>query len=189
MLNRKLTNSLFYLIILIVLAVVYLVRMIMLGNIEGEISELDKNNEQLQNQILQLEQTVEENRYFDQSFRYELYDAIPSTFNQTQLVYDTNALLELAGINLSPEMMRSVVINPEPSLISQSPVSQIANEYNIVQITIYFNTNDLSLINDYIDILEESNQLYLLNTLNYSYPIINEYVPIQLSYYAFYLNE
>jgi hypothetical protein len=132
---------------------------------------------------------VEENRYIDQSFLYELYKEVPSVYNETQLVYDTNALLELAGITLDPNTLRTVEINSEVSVSNENPIASLAEDYKIVEIAVFFTDNDISKIQDFIDVLESTNQLYLLNTLNYSNSLDGENVPIALSYYAFYLPE
>jgi hypothetical protein len=161
----------------------------MLGNVQGKIDDLDSENARLQTQIIQLEQTVEENRYVDQAFLYELYREVPSVYNETQLVYNVNALLELAGITLNPEVLRTIEIDDEVTVPSASPIASIANQYKVVEITIFFTESDLSKIQDFIDVLAESNQFYLLNELYYSYPINDERVPIQISYYTFYANE
>lgn len=189
MLNRKLSNYFLYIVILLIVIIIYLIRSVMLGNLEEKIDDLDRENAVLQTQIVELEQIVEENRYVDQSFLYELYREVPDAYNETQLVYDTNALLELAGISLDAMTLRTSSINPEVSIPESSPISSLASDYKVVEIAVFFSSDDLSKIQAFIEVLEETNQLYILNTLNYSYPFEGESVPIQLSYYAFFAAE
>ena len=186
MLNRKLTNYLFLFIVLGVLAVVYLVRSVMLTNLQGDIDDLDNENARLQQQIIALEQTVEEHKDTDVAYLYELSDSIPSNFSDTQLLYNTIALCELAGIGEDIDTQRTIDFEKGVKISGPDELSNFASGYEVVEMHIQFTTQDLSLITDFIQVLYEANQLYLLNTIDYDFPEGNEFIAVSMTYYAFY---
>lgn len=186
MLNRKLTNSLVYIIILAVLAVVYLTRSVMLGNMEEKIAELDQSNEQLQTQIIQLEQTVEEHKDTDVSYLYELSDSIPGNFSDTQLLYNTIALCELAGIGEDIDTQRTIDFQKGVSISGPAELTAFASDYEVVEVHVQFTVQDLTLITSFLDVISDANQLYLLNTIDYNFPEGNEFIAVSITYFAFY---
>jgi hypothetical protein len=189
MLNRKLTNYLFYIIVLAVLAVIYLVRMIMLGDMQGKIDELDADNARLQNQIIQLEQTVEENKDADVAYLYELSSSISANFSDTQLLYNTIALCELAGIGEDIDTQRTIDFAKNVTISGPSELKAFASNYSVVEVRVQFTTQDLSLIEDFINVIYDANQLYLLNTIEYDFPEGNEFVAVNITYFVFYQPE
>ena len=176
-------------IVLGVLAVVYLVRSVMLGNMQGRIDELDTENARLQQQIIALEQTVEEHKDTDVSYLYDLSDSIPGNFSDTQLLYNTIALLELAGIGEEVDTQRTIDFQKGVSISGPDELSNFANGYEVIEMHIQFTTQDLSLITDFIDVLYSANQLYLLNTIDYDFPEGEEFIAVSMTYFAFYQPE
>ena len=113
MLNRKASNYIFYLILVGIIAIVYLIRSVMVGGLEGKIETLDNNNISLQAQIDNLKDIVQTNKDVQESHLYELYNQVPQAYYSTELTYLTISKLETVGIDESSGFDRSITLNPD----------------------------------------------------------------------------
>ena len=161
----------------------------MLGNMQAKIDELDSENARIQAQIIQLEQTVEENKDSDVAYLYELSDSISPNYSDTQLLYNTIALCELAGIGEDIDTQRTIDFNKDVTISGPSELQTFASAYNVVEVQVQFTTQDLSLISDFLNVIYDANQLYILNTIDYNFPEGNEFIAVNITYFTFYQPE
>lgn len=186
MLNRKFSNYLFYLLLVAITVVVLLVRVVLIGNMDSKIASLETNNILLEAQILSLEKTVEDNQDIQIDHLYELYSQIPNYFTATELSYYTVAQLELIGISEASDIQRSVAINDKVSFPIGSIFAELGKEFKIVEVSIYFTTQDAQVISDFVDLLYNADQVFIVNYLDYYAPDGINYIGVTISFLAFY---
>lgn len=186
MLNRKLNNYIFYGIFVLVFIAVFGLRVLLVGSLQDKIIDLDTNNIKLQSQIDALEQIVQENKNVQTSHLYELYDTVPNSFSATNLTYKTVAILESVGVTEANDMQRTVYINDTIEFPSESDFYDIAQDYSFVEIQVSFTTLDSEIVKDFIDELFTSNQLFIINNLEYATSDESNYVVVTISFYAVY---
>ena len=189
MLNRKISNYLFYLIFVGIIAIVYLLRSVMLGGLEDRIETLDNNNIILQAQIDNLEDTVQTNKYIQESHLYELYNQVPQKYSSTELTYLIIAKLELIGIDESLDFDRRIVLNPEVTFDGESALREISIEFDVVEVEITFETTDVLLISDLIDSLNASEHLFFINYVDFYIPDSETIVGVTINFLSFYEKE
>ncbi len=186
MLNRKLSNYIFYGILALILVVVLLIRFLVLGNINSEISTLEANNISTQLEIDALSAQVQENKDVQTSQLYELYKVIPGIYSDTELTYKTVAILEELGINESYDNQRRVVVQPADSFTGDTELAAIAAKYSVIEVNVFFTTNDISIITDLLDTLYLDEQLLIVNDLSYTLPEDDNFVGVNITFFALY---
>lgn len=186
MLSRKISNYIFYVILIGIIGIVYLIRTIMLGGLVDRIDTLDANNILLQSQIDNLEDVVQTNKDVQESHLYELYNQVPQKYSQTELTYLIISKLELVGIDESSEYDREIKLNSIVSFDNDSSLSAISKQFNIVEIGVNFYVTDLTQVSALIDLLNESTQLFFVNYVDFNTPVGEENVWVTIDFYAFY---
>ena len=181
MLNRKASNYLFYGILIVIAGLVLLVRSITLGNINEKIVNLEQSNVLLQTQNQALEKQVEEYQDIESDFLYELYKKAPNYFSETELAYYTSAQLESIGINESFDYNRRIYINTG---VSFPPDSK--EDFKIVEVQIYFTTTDIDMIDEFVELLYGSNQIFIVNLVDYNSPRGDDIIGVTINFLAFY---
>ena len=186
MLNRKLSDYLFYFILVIIVAIILLARSISLGNINAKIETLDDSNISLQQQNDALEIQVEEYKDVQINHLYELYGEVPNYFSQTELTYYTIAMLESIGIDESVDFQRAVYVDDSLTFASNSVFLDLQEDFQIVEVQIYFTTLDVAVIEQFVDLLYNSEQIFILNTIEYTSPDGFNYIGVTINFLAFY---
>jgi len=186
MLNRKLSEYIFYGVLAAIAIGVFGIRFLVLGNLNGQIDTLDSENILLDRQITSLEQIVQENRDVQTSHLYELYDIIPNVYSGTLLTYKVVAMLESVGIDESDDTQRDVTISDEPVLDTQSEFYQRIQSYYVVEVEVKFTATDPNSITDFIDMIYNSDQLFVINKVSYTIPTSEDFVEMEISFLAFY---
>ena len=189
MLNRKISNYLFYGILVIIVVVVFLVRSITLGNINDKIALLEQQNTSLQTTNDNLEKQVEDYKDIESDYLYELYRKVPSYYSETELAYYVIAKLETIGIDESSDYNRNIYVNSEITFSADSPVGQYQDDFKIVEVQVYFNTLDSALIDDFVDLIYGANQVFIINNIQYNTPNGVDYVGVTINFLAFYEKE
>jgi len=189
MLNRKISNYLFYGILVIIVVVVLLVRSITLGNINEKITNLEHQNTSLQTANDNLEKQVEDYKDIESDYLYELYRKVPSYYSETELAYYVIAKLETIGIDESSDYNRNIYVNSEITFSADSPVGQYQDDFKIVEVQVYFNTLDSALIDDFVDLIYGANQVFIINNIQYNTPNGVDYVGVTINFLAFYEKE
>ncbi len=188
MLNRKISNYLFYFVLITILGVVILVRVVTIGNIDDKIADLKRNNIYLQAQIEYIEEIVEDNNDIQISHLYELYNQVPSSISNTELSNYVTALLELVGISENSDMERSVLLNQEVTFSEGTPFFELQNEFQVVEVRIFFSilAEDDSVVEDLINLLFNSDQIFIIHNIEYLTPNIDNYIDVSIDFLAFY---
>ena len=186
MLNRKISNYMFYAVLVVIVASVLLVRSITLGNINDKIDQLKAANIILQMTNDNIEKTVEENKDIQINHLYELYGKVPNQFSQTELTYFTIAQLEAIGINESVDYQRSVYVDGELAFETDWTFGILQEDFKIVEVQVYFTTLDTDVIEEFIDLLYNSEQIFIVNSIEYTSPDGFNYIGVTLNFLAFY---
>lgn len=189
MLNRKASNYLFYGIIVAILAVIFLIRVTTVGALDSRIETLKRDNILLQAQIDALEVTVEENQNAQIDQLYELYNQVPSYYSQAELTYFTVAQLEILGIDESNSVQRTVTIDRTLTFAPDSTFDTLRDDFEIVGVEVYFNTMTTDVIDDFIDLLYNADQVFIVNNIEYVVPDGENYIGVTIGFLAFYENE
>ena len=186
MLNRKLSEYLFYGSLVLIVVVIFLIRITVLGNLNTQIDQTDASNISLETQITALEEVVQENKNVQTSNLYELYDIIPNVYSGTELVYTTVSILESLGVNESNDMQRTVFVENDPVFGGESIFTELALEYHMVEVQVFFTTTDADVVNNFIDALYQSEQLFIVRELDYNIPDGEDFIGISVSFLAIY---
>jgi hypothetical protein len=165
--NRKLSEYIFYGILVVITLIVYLLRVSIVGGQRELIDQTDHENIALQAQIDELNELVQSYKDYQTSHLYDLYDIIPNDFSAELLTYKTVWMLESIGINESENYNRSVTVknNFNPTL---SSLADVYGDYTIVRVDVSFTTDDVTQVEDFIDILYQSEQLFILEAVDYT---------------------
>lgn len=167
MLNRRLSDYIFYGILAIITALIILLRVVTVGGQRDSIASLEAENNQLAAEIDALNELVQDNKEIQTSHLFELYDTIPNVFSGESLTYKTVAMLEQLGIDESQDYNRTVLVESNFN-VGSSSLSTVAKDYKIVQVDVSFTTDDITLVTDFIDMLYQSEQLFILDKVNYT---------------------
>lgn len=186
MLNRKLSDYLFYGALALILLGVFVIRTISLGNINGRIDEIELSNISLNAQINALEKVVEENKDLQSDHLYELYNRVPSYYTTHELEYSLRSYLQQIGITDTSDTEPDVTVS-EPLLLGDDPrFLELNNTYTTVQVEVTFNTYDLNLVEDLLVRLLESDQVFLINAITFNTPDGENPVGVEIQLYTFY---
>lgn len=189
MLNRKISNYLFYGILIVIIALVLLVRSITLGNINEKITLLENQNISLQAANNSLEIQVEDYKDIESDYLYELYRKVPSYFSETELAYFVIAQLESIGIDESFNSNRKITVDTKVSFPAESELGLLKDDFKIVEVQVYFNTLDSSVTDDFIDLIYGANQVFIINHIEYNTPDGVNYIGVSINFLAFYEKE
>lgn len=186
MLSRKTSNMIFYAVLVAIVLVVVISRFIIIGSINNKIDETIASNRSLQNQIESLEIAVQENKDTASDHLYELYDKVPEVYNQEELVYYTVAQLELIGVTDDFEILRTINVNEEIEFSQFGSFYGTQDEFKVVEVSVYFNTLDLAVVDQFIDRLYSSEQIFVVNDIEYYNYTSGSFVGVTVNYLAFY---
>ncbi len=189
MLNRKMSNYIFYASIAGIALIIFIARSLMLGNMTDKTTNVVTQSRFLQAQIDVLEEIVAENRDIQDAHLYDLYDRVPIMYKQSELSNYTIAQLELIGITEDEETQREVRIDDEPTFPTESEYSTLKEQFNIVRVEVYFNTMDVTEVDSFIDALYESEQVFIVSAIQYSTPDGVNYIGVSVDFLAFYAIE
>jgi len=187
MLSRKTSDILFYGIIVAIIGVIFLIRFMLLSNLDNRISQVESQNQILQMQITNVRTIVEDNKNQQLNNIYQMYEQIPAEFSRDSLNFYVLAKLEQVGVTEDLLMTRRVSINENKTFESTSDFKEINTYFKIVEVNVSFSTTDINNIIDFIDEIYESEQLFIIDSLEYSAPA-DEFssIPVEISFLAFY---
>lgn len=189
MMNRKFSNYLFYIVLVIIAGGIFAVRSATIGNIDSKIASLETQNLLLQAQISNIEELVEDNNDVQIDHLYELYNQVPNVFSIADLTYYTTAQLELVGISENADMQRSVLINQGVTFSEDTIFRDLQTEFNVVEVQIFFTTQDDSVIEAFIDLLYNADQVFIVHNIEYFTPDGENFIGVSINFLAFYEKE
>ena len=187
MLSRKTSDILFYGIIVGIIGIIFLIRFMLLSNLDNRISQVENQNQILQMQITNVRTIVEDNKNQQLNNIYQMYEQIPAEYSRDSLNFYVLAKLEQVGVSEDLIMTRKVSINENKTFESTSDFREINTYFKIVEVNVTFSTTDINNIIDFIDEIYESEQLFIIDSLEYSAPA-DEFssIPVTISFLAFY---
>ncbi len=187
MLNRKASNVLLIGTLAIILAVVLLIRFTVLAQLNDQIASIERDNRLVQNQIDNLREIVQENKDQGIDHVYELYQQVPKLYNDIELEYYTIAQLELVGITAEKEILRSVNADDTVTFPADSEFTALQEDFKIVEVTVTFNTSDLTLVDEFIDGLYQDEQVFIVSYIDFDTPDqIQDLITVEIRFLAFY---
>lgn len=186
MLNRKLSNYIYYGVVSLVIIIIFVVRIILLGSVNNNISDLEQENIKLQQEITALNEIVQDNSTSDSSQIYDLNKYIPNVYSGETLSNKIYSKLDRLGINESYDYNRSVTIDESVNLNGIEQFQSMISKYGCVEIEITFAIDNIDDIYSLLDSMNDDDQLFILNRVTYSLPEDDEFVNVTMSYYAFY---
>lgn len=201
MLNRKASNYIFYGMLLAIAAIVLLIRLVLLGNLNARIDEVQYLSTQQQAMIDIVDERVSENLGKQEGHLYDLYSQIPQKFDYFGLSFKTVANLELAGVTEEEDIGREVTIETDPTFPTDSVFSEIQEDFDIIKVHVYFNRLELDPedpefdpealdpVDEFINLLYESEQIFIVSEIRYTTPDGGNYVGVSISFLAFYEKE
>lgn len=186
MLNRKLSEYLFYGSLALITIIVLLINFVVMGNINSKIDDVNKDNIALQTQIDTLVDIVQDNKNAQTSFIYELYDQVPGVYNGTELTYQTISIMERLGITESNDYGRQVFVNQDISFSDGSIFYELSQTYKFVEVEVFFTTQDAQLVADFLDAMYDSNQIFIVNEITYRVPDGEDFLGITINLLSMY---
>lgn len=186
MLNRRTSNYIFYGSLVLILALVFLVRTVVLSQMNAQITTVTNDNRNIQDRIDDLEEIVQDNKFVEIDHLYTLFGHVPNIYNQTELTYYTIAKLELVGVTEDPDMQRQISIDDEVSFPVDSEFDDISDEFKVVEVEVYFNTIDIVVVDQFIDSLYQSEQVFIVNSIEYYSPDGTNYIGVTVKFLSFY---
>jgi hypothetical protein len=66
---------------------------------------------------------------------------------------------------------------------------EISTEFDVVEVEIFFETNDILLISDLVDLLNASEQVFFINYVDFYIPDSETYVGVTINFLSFYEKE
>lgn len=185
MLNRRLSDYIFFGSLALIALVIVLIRIAVVGSQTDRIDQLDRENIRIQREIDALNTLVQENKGIQTGHLYELYDIIPNDFSSELLEFKTIAMLEQLGIDESDDFERAVTVDTDVSLGS-SDLATVTADYYVVRVDVTFITDDITYVSDFIDMLYQSEQLFILDSVNYTETRGAFFQEMTISFYAIY---
>lgn len=186
MLNRRLSDYLFYGTLAAIALVIFLIRSIVIGSMNNEIDTLQTENINLQREIDALSELVQDNRNIQTSHLFELYNTVPNVYSAQSLTYKTVAMLEELGINEEDDLQRTIFIDDTVSFASNQQFQSTLQEYFVVEVQVSFTTTDPDVINELIELVYASDQLFIINDVEYTVPTTDNFVSMYFSFFAVY---
>ena len=187
MLSKRLSDIIFVGIIVVVAVSIVFMRFILINQIDDNIARLRTQNESLTFEIASLRGDI--NRYKDipAPSQVELHQAIPRHFDRNQLSLFVTAEAIRAGITNDPLFNRSVNVISTPAVpLENSPYRELTNHFDLYIINLRYNATSLDELYDFLDLLEASEQLFLIRSVNYQAADSTGRFPIDLTLYAVY---
>lgn len=186
MLSRRTSNMIFYSVLLGITLVVVVARLILIGNLNNKIDDTTVSNRSLQSRISTLELNVQNYKEYTSDHLYELFDKVPEIYDQDALSYYTEAQLELIGITEDFEVNRVVDIDDEILFQPNSTFEQMQNDFKIVEVYVYFETAELDVVDQFIDRLYSSEQVFVVSEIEFSNFNSGSEVGVNVTFLAFY---
>lgn len=188
MLNRKLSDYIFIGIMLGILLFVLGIRTVALGAINNNILELEGSNITLSKRITKLETKVELYKDVQSDRLFNLYHNVPSYYSYNELYFNVLTQMYLVGINDTPEFNSKVTIEEEVGDVRIPGYDTINSGFKVVEVQLSFNVLSVSTVEDLLDNLYNSEQVFIVNAITFNIPdeILEDYVTVQLSFYTFY---
>lgn len=188
MLSKKISDFIFVGAILIIFITLFIARILILGQYDSRIDRAEQDSSNLQNQIAEISELVEDNKNDQLPSMVEMYQQVPSEINGGQLIDYINGMLEISGIKKTDTLSRQVILHLDPvSFPDESEFSEVSEELTPYRLQINFQINDTDSLINFIENMEDSKQLFVIQNLSYETPEDSgDPISVTIHYIAFY---
>ena len=171
MLSKRLSDIIFIGVTLIIIGVIIGARVIIINQYDARIDGIEADQERLQQQITAVSRLVDDNRNDQLPSLIEMYQRVPSEFNGPQLRDYLIGMMTLSGIEGKEGYSRQLTVSAEPVTFPQdSDFRRVSENLDPYRITMILDVDSLDNLADFLHILDDSQQLFLVQTLVYDLP-------------------
>ncbi len=114
---------------------------------------------------------------------------MPNVFSITDLTYYITAQLELVGITEDADMQRSVLVNQGVTFSETTLFSDLQTKFKVVEVQVFFTTQDDLVIEAFIDLLYNADQVFIVRNIEYFTPDGENFIGVSIDFLAFYEKE
>ena len=186
MLNRRLSEYIFYGSLALITIVILLINLVVMGNINEKIDSTNQSNINLAKEITALEEIVQDNRNVQTSHLFDLYNKVPGVFSGNELNLKTIALLEEIGITEETDTNRDVLVDQQVVFAQESIFYELSESYKFVEVEVFFTTDSSDYVVQFIDALYDSDQIFIVRNVAYNIPEGEDYLGITITFLAMY---
>ena len=188
MLSKRVNDIIFIGIIIVVAVSIVFMRFVLINQIDENIDQLRRRNDELIQEIAVLRGNI--NRYKDipAPTQVELHQAVPRNFDRNQLSLFITAEAIRAGITNEPEFNRTinVIATPAVPTTDNPDFQRLVNNFDLYIVNLRYEANSLDELYQFLDLLENAEQVFVIRTVSYQTPTDSGRIPIDLTFYAVY---
>lgn len=188
MLSKRVNDIIFIGIIVVVAVSIIFMRFVLINQIDENITQLRARNETLIQEINVIRGNVDRYRDTAAPTLVELHHSVPRQFDRNQLSLFITSEAFRAGITNEQEFGRTISVNTTPATpLEGSPHRELSNHFNLHIVNLRYTATSLDELYAFLDLLEESNQLFLIHSISYqtANPTTGR-IPIDITFYAVY---
>ena len=86
-------------------------------------------------------------------------------------------------------MQRSILVNQGVTFPIETIFNDLQADFKIVEVQVFFTTQDDSTIEDFIDLIYNSDQVFIVNNIEYFTPDGENFIGVSINFLAFYEKE
>lgn len=170
MLSKKLSDYIFIGAVLFIIITVFVVRILILNQYDSRIENAENDIIRLESQITQVSALVDDNRNDQLSSMVEMYQVTPSEYNGGQLVNYVYGMLELSNIKRDNNLLREVSIQSSSLFPDDSDFRNVPSTLTPYRFRVNVEVESFDYIEDFIDRMHNSEQLFIIETFEYTIP-------------------
>ena len=185
MLSKRFNDILFVLILIIAVGGVFLMRFLLLGNIDTRIEDTESNNVNMETRINELTRLVDQHGQETLPSMTEMHRYIPHAYDRDQLLFYIMAQLEFSGVSDITDFNRRVVITENPSFPEGTEFRTMSNQLDAYRIQVQFSDTDTERLHTFLEQMDSAAQYFILQSVQYEIPS-GERVTFTINYVTFY---
>ena len=167
MLSKKFSDIVFVGLVVLVVIIVFVIRIIVLNQYDTRIERAEREAENFEAQIAVISRRVEEHHGTLPSM-IEMHRIAPDRFSYQRLSDAMITLLETSGIGADEATARQFSIGSSPaSFPTGTPFNDIRSDLDPYRVTVQFYTQDLDTIFDFLDRVDDWQQLFVIQNISY----------------------
>jgi len=185
MLSKRFNDILFVLILVVAVAGVFLMRFLLLGNIDSRIDSTVSDNNSMETRINELTRLVDQHGQETLPSMTEMHRFIPHDYDRDQLLFYIMAQLEFSGVSDVTDFNRRVTITENPAFPEGTEFRAMSNQLDAYRIQIQFNDTDLDRLHTFLEQMDDADQYFILQSIQYDLPT-GQTVTFTINYVTFY---
>ena len=185
MLSKRFNDLLFIVILLVAIGGVFLMRMLLLGNVDDRIESTRSDNTALETRINDITRLVDQHGQETLPSMAEMHRYVPSEYDRDQLLFYIMAQLEFSGISDVTDYNRNVSITENPAFPEGTEFRALSSELEAYRIQVQFNDTNIDTLHTFLQQMDEADQYFILQSIQYQLPD-EETVTFTINYVTFY---